>query len=47
MGRQVCHKGGEIIVVRLEFIPAFILKVGFERRDIKGDAVGKADLGEV
>ena len=47
MGRQVCHEAGEIIVVRLEFIAEFILKVGFERRGIKGDAVGEADLGEV
>ena len=47
MGRQVCHEGGEIIIVRLEFIAESVLEVGFERRGIEGDAVGEADLGEV
>ena len=47
MGGQVCHEGGEIIVVRLEFIAEFILEVGFERRGIEGDAVGKTNLGKV
>ena len=47
MGGQVCHKDGEIIVVRLEFIAEFVLEVGFERRGIEGDAVGEADLGKI
>ena len=47
MGGQVCHKGGEIIVVGMEFITESVLKVGFKRRSIKGDAVGEANSGKV
>ena len=46
MGGQVCHEGDEIIVVRLKFIAESVLEAGFERRSIKGDAVGEADLGK-
>ena len=47
MEGQVCHESGETIVVRLEFIAESVLEVVFERRSIKGDAVGEADLGKV
>ena len=47
MGGQVFHEGGEIIVVRVEFIAEFYLEAGFDRRGIEGDAVGKANLGKV
>ena len=38
-GGQVCHEGGEIIVVRMELITEFVLEVCFERSGIEGDAV--------
>ena len=47
MGGQVCHQGGETIVVRLEFIVEIVLEVGFERSGIEGDAVDEANLGKV
>ena len=47
IGGQVCHEGGEIIVVRLKVIAEFVLEVCFERCSIKGDAVSEANLGKV
>ena len=44
---QGCHKGSEIVVVRVEFISELDLKIFFEGGRIEGDGVGQTNLREV
>ena len=47
MRRQVGSQGGEIVVVKMEFISELIVEIFFEGGRIKGDAVGQTNFGEV